>query len=101
MPPSQAFALDHQVLVKRLARLARIGLTKDEEARYTSEFQAIVEFVSQVERVQAEPSSLKATVTGVRHVVRGDTSEPSALADLLLDQAPDTRTGFLKVPAIL
>lgn len=87
-------------LVGSLARLARIGLTKGEEDRYEKQLPAIVDFVGQVERVQAELPLFRATISGVTHVVRSDTAEPSALADALLKQVPETRNRFVKVPVI-
>lgn len=99
--PSALPAQSASVLVGRLARLARIGLTQDEEDRYAKEFQAIVAFVGQVEKVQAELPLLQATISGVTHVVRSDTPEPSVLADVLLKQVPETQKRFVKVPPIL
>lgn len=88
--------------IETLARLARLGLSKDEEHRYAEEFRNIVDFVGQVEAVQADnPPPLRATISGVQHVVRDDASEPSALAGVLLAGAPDTQGGCVKVPSIL
>ncbi len=88
-------------LVGHLARLARIGLTPEEEKRYGKEFQAIVDFVGQVERVHVDGSPMKETITGVRHVVREDIVEPSNFADVLLAQAPSVERGAIKVPAVI
>lgn len=91
---------DQSERIEHLAHLARLKLTRAEEQRLERELQEIIVYVDQVERVQATPQPLLATITGVRHVVREDTVVPSTLAGALCTQAPDAAQGYVRVPPI-
>lgn len=92
---------DETTLVRRLARLARVALTPEEEERYAREFQEIVAYVEQVGEVSATAEPLTATITGVAHVVREDAIVPSTLADALVSTAPESERRMVNVPPIL
>lgn len=88
-------------LVVRMADLAKLALAENEEKRLISEFQRIVEYVSQVQEVEAPVAPFTATISGVRHVLRDDTVTPSFLADALLQCAPETERRHVRVPPVL
>lgn len=60
--------------VKKLAALARISVTDAELEKFTSEFDAILEYIGQLESVQIDADKNKAPL---RNVMRED-SEPHA-----------------------
>lgn len=90
-----------EVLVRRLAQLARIGLSAAEEKKYAQQFKDILRFVGEVENVRTGSlPPLTSTITGVQQVLREDAVVPSTLADTLLRAAPDAAQRMVKVPAI-
>ncbi|TSC72851.1 MAG: aspartyl-tRNA(Asn)/glutamyl-tRNA (Gln) amidotransferase subunit C [Parcubacteria group bacterium Gr01-1014_38] len=88
-------------LVPQIADLARLALTDDEEKRLSLEFQRIVEYVDQVQKVQAPAEPLTATISGVRQVLRDDAVTSSPLADALLHCSPETEQRHVRVPPVL
>ena len=87
--------------VHELAALARLEIPSSDEARYTKDFEDILGYVGQIERVRAELPPLTSTITGVRHVLREDRPGSSDLAAKLLGCAPESRGGLVRVPPVL
>ena len=90
-----------RALVPRIATLARLALTDDEEKRLSVEFPKIVEYVGRVHAVQASAEPLMTTISGVRQVLREDAVTPSPLADALLQCSPETEQRHVRVPPAL
>jgi aspartyl-tRNA(Asn)/glutamyl-tRNA(Gln) amidotransferase subunit C len=88
--------------VQHLARLARIAITDTEASQFTSDIDAILEYVSDVQAV-AGTEAVTPTVGPVHNVFRADvvTNEPGQYTDVLLDAMPETDGRFMKVPKIL
>ncbi len=86
--------------IQRLSRLARLSLTAEEAARQERDFRDVVGLVAQVEAVPAGAARLKATITGVVHVLREDTVSTANLADELVARFPERRGRHLRVPVI-
>ncbi len=88
--------------VKRLASLARIGVSDEAAAALATELASIVGFVGQlgsVETTGVEPTS---QVTGLVDVWRDDVARPSVLSrEALLAGAPQTQDGYIKVKRVL
>lgn len=93
--------LSPRSLLLRVAELARLALTAEEEARLAKEFNAILTYVSQVQEVEASGEPLTTTISGVRHVLREDVAASSSLTDELLHCAPETEKRFVRVPPVL
>jgi aspartyl-tRNA(Asn)/glutamyl-tRNA(Gln) amidotransferase subunit C len=86
--------------VAQLADLARLRVTEDEVQRYEREFTDILGFVAHIEKVPAAARPLRATISGVSHVLRDDVVVPSDLADALLACAPEKRGRQVRVPGV-
>lgn len=87
----------------RVAQLARIALTVEEQelfARQLAGFLASAEQVQQVDTTEVPPTSHPA---GAANPLRGDLERPSLPRDAALAQAPDAdaRAGLFKVPRVL
>ncbi|MCW2688924.1 MAG: gatC [Mycobacterium sp.] len=87
--------------VARLARLARLALTAGELDSFSSQLDAILGYVSQIQSVDVtgvEPTGnpLKAV-----NVMRPDEIEPSLTQEEALGQAPAVVDGRFAVPQIL
>ena len=87
--------------VKRVARLASLGLTQEEEKRLTQEFKAILEFVDQVRALPLDgvPASVHALTPPMP--MEDDEAHSSLDADVALSDAPESQDGLLKVPQVL
>lgn len=89
--------------VEHIAKLARLGITEEEKDKFGRELSAILEYIEELNRVNTEGVLPMAGGTELNNVMREDEprkidliSEPS-----LVDQAPESKEGFIKVPRIL
>ena len=88
--------------VKRLAALAKIGLSEQQAAALAVELGKIVEFVEQLQAVEVTDLSPTDQVTGLMDVWREDVVEPwpGTRAELLAN-APEQQDGYIKVRRVL
>lgn len=88
--------------VRRIAGLARLGLTDDEVARATADLQAILDNFAEIQNIDTEGVPVAADASGLHNVVREDVAVPEVLAthQQLLDNAPDTQLGQIKVKSV-
>lgn len=88
--------------VKRIAALARIGVTDEEAAKLSAELGQIVEFVEQLQKVDTNDLPETNQVTGLVDVWREDAVKPSPISPAeLLKNAPMTQDGYIKVHRVL
>jgi aspartyl-tRNA(Asn)/glutamyl-tRNA(Gln) amidotransferase subunit C len=87
--------------IRHVARLARLELTPDEEARLTSELQAIIGFVEQLEAVPTEGVAPMVHAIELTNVLRDDVPRPSLPPDEALGNAPDREGDFYRVPRVV
>jgi aspartyl-tRNA(Asn)/glutamyl-tRNA(Gln) amidotransferase subunit C len=89
--------------INHIAKLARLGLTEREKKRFKKELSAILDFVSQLNKVKTDKVEPTAQVTGLDNVVRQDKGRGKSRqeTDKLLDLAPETKDRYVKVKAIL
>ena len=88
--------------VLKLAKLARLKLSEVEVAKYTEELGEILNYVELLSKV--DTSDLKPTnqVTGLHSVYRKDeVVEYQAKPKELLNQAPDSQNGYIKVKRMI
>lgn len=85
--------------VENLAKLARIELSEDEKKELLSDMDSILGYVKQIESVQVENAEAE---YNIHNVWREDMSEPRDFSrELIIDQFPNAKDGFLKVKKIL
>ena len=88
--------------VKELAKLARVGLTKEEEESLAREMTSILNYVSELSEVDTSSVTPTSQVTGLLNVIREDELLVSGIKrDELLANAPDKENGFIKVKKVL
>jgi len=90
--------------VQHIAKLARLGLTEKEIEKFQKELSSILEYVEKLKEVdisEVEPTSHSIKV---ENVMRGDEMLPKSAsadeAEKLLDLAPESKDGYLKVKSI-
>ncbi len=87
--------------VRRVAALARLDLSAEEEAKLTQELGRILQYMEKLNELDTDGVSPSAHPIPVSGTFRAD--EPELFADLaaLLAQAPDQRDGYYRVPRVL
>lgn len=86
--------------VKKIAKLARIELTSQEEQRHAVTISTVLDFVNTLNEVDTQGVEPTAQVTGLEDVVREDVVVHSKIKKELLAQMPQVSVGLLKVPAV-
>jgi aspartyl-tRNA(Asn)/glutamyl-tRNA(Gln) amidotransferase subunit C len=86
--------------IDKLAKLSRLSLTDDEKEKLASEFDSILGYVSEIEKVSVGGRVLEAGA--LRNVMRedGEPHESGLYTKAILDDAPDTEDGYLKVKQV-
>lgn len=87
--------------VRRVAALARLDLSADEEQRLTHELGGILAYMERLNELDTtgvEPTSHAIPVAGA---LRADEAEAFAALSELLEQAPDLREGYFRVPRVI
>ena len=88
--------------IEHLADLARITLDPEEIASLQTEIESILGYVSEVKNLTTD--SVDTKVVGARYnVFREDevTNQPESYTKVLLDEAPETKDGYVVVKKIL
>lgn len=89
-------------MIRHLEMLARIELRPEEVEPMTEQLDRIVKFV---EKLQAADTSGISATSLVAHAdeehLRDDEAQPGLDRDTILEQAPDTERGFLRVPRVI
>ncbi len=87
--------------IENLTRLCRIELSDDEKRELSGEMDSILDFVDQIQTV--EVGDKKRTVGKLRNVMREDVDphESGLYTKDILEEAPKTENGYIKVKKIL
>ena len=87
--------------VRHIARLARLGLSEEEEARLERELSAILDHVRALEAIDTEGVPPTAQSFDLVNIEREDEARRSLERDALLANAPRREDGYLRVRAVL
>lgn len=87
--------------IAQLGSLARINITEQEGQSLTSDLNAIVHYVAQLQEVQTENIEPLGNVHGAKNVFRKDTASYYANADAILEQTPARSGRFIQVPLVV
>lgn len=87
--------------IRKYAQLARIGISDDEVVELESEIEGILEYVEQIQEAAGEETEKE--VGDVHNIMREDSNphKPGKFTQELLDEAPDSQGGYIKVKKIL
>lgn len=88
--------------VRRIAALARLGLTDAEITKATSDLSGILSHFSVIQNIDTQNVPMAADASGLKNVARIDKAEPDVLAapSELIELAPEHLDGEIKVKAI-
>ena len=87
--------------IDHVARLARLALTKEEAARFSSQFSRLFEFIAELQALDVSHIDATAQVIPLRNVLREDEVKPCLSREAALENAPETEGPYFKTPRIL
>jgi len=89
--------------VNHVAKLARLGISDKEKRKFQKELSDILDFVEKLKQVKAERVEPTAQVTGLENVTRPDKGRAKTKQERekLLNLAPQTKDGYVKVKTVL
>lgn len=85
--------------VAHVAKLARLGLSEEEQSRMTGELQAVLGYVEHMNELELDGVEPTARVVDLVNVLRSDEPHESLSAEAALANAPDAVDGGFGVPA--
>jgi len=87
--------------VKHIARLARVGLSDDEVARFQVQLSQILDYFERLREVDTEKLPPTAHTLAMHNVMRDDEPQPSFGKEEVLANAPQREDDLFRVRAIL
>lgn len=87
--------------VKKVANLARLQLTLEEEQEFTTQLNSILDYVEQLSELDTDKVTPTSRAINLNNIMRSDELEPFANREEILACAPETDGEFFKVPKIL
>ena len=87
--------------VRRIAHLARIGVSEAETPHLQTEINAILKFVEALEAVDVEGVEPMTSVIPMRLIMREDVVTDGGIPEKVLANAPLTEDGFFVVPKVI
>lgn len=87
--------------VKKVANLARLQLTPEEEDKFTTQVGDILNYVEQLSELNTDDVEPTTRAIDVSNVTRKDILQPYPDKEALLKQAPAQEGDFFRVPQIM
>ena len=89
--------------VKHIAKLARLGLTEKEIEKYQKELSEILDYIEKLKEVDISGIEPLSHSVLIENVMRSDEIKlkDAEMFARLLELAPDTKNGYIKVKSIL
>ena len=87
--------------VHKVAHLARLALTPEEEEKFSAELSKILEYVEQLNELDTEGVPPTTRAIELSNITRTDALNTDRDREALLDNAPDRDGDFFKVPQIM
>lgn len=87
--------------VRKVALLARLELTEEQEEQFTTQLGSILEYFEQLSELDVSRVKPTTRAIDVSNVTRPDNLQPYPDRDAILAGAPEQEGDFFKVPKIL
>ncbi|MFN6219227.1 MAG: Asp-tRNA(Asn)/Glu-tRNA(Gln) amidotransferase subunit GatC [Aphanizomenon sp.] len=88
-------------LVRKVANLARLELTADEETQFTTQLGNILDYIEQLNQLDVTNVAPTTRAIDVSNVTREDILQPYPDREAILNSAPQQEGDFFRVPKIL
>jgi aspartyl-tRNA(Asn)/glutamyl-tRNA(Gln) amidotransferase subunit C len=86
--------------VKKIAELARLELTAEEEDRHAETMSAVLDYMKILDEVDTRSVAITSQVTGLENIIRDDQVEGCENPKEVLASFPQTRANELVVPGV-
>lgn len=90
-----------QEQIHKVALLARLALTPQEEAQYTTQLGSILDYFEQLSELDVTDVEPTTRAIDMSNITRVDELKVWGDRDAILDNAPDQDGDFFKVPKIM
>jgi aspartyl-tRNA(Asn)/glutamyl-tRNA(Gln) amidotransferase subunit C len=87
--------------VRKVAHLARLEITEEEEKQLTTQLSSILEYFEQLSELDTENVPPTTRAIDVSNITRPDELQPFSSKKDLLAQAPEQEGDYFRVPKIL
>jgi aspartyl-tRNA(Asn)/glutamyl-tRNA(Gln) amidotransferase subunit C len=87
--------------VRKVALLARLELTPEEEDKFTTQLGSILDYVQQLSELDVTDVAPTTRAIDMSNVTREDDLQPYPEREAILNSAPEQEGEFFKVPKIL
>lgn len=91
--------------MQHIAKLARLGITEEEEEKFTKELSSILDYFEKLKEVDVSDVEPTSHSLKIENVIREDkmrlNSASADEAERLMELAPETKEGYLKTKSIL
>ncbi|MDP5017614.1 MAG: Asp-tRNA(Asn)/Glu-tRNA(Gln) amidotransferase subunit GatC [Dolichospermum sp.] len=87
--------------VRKVANLARLELTADEEVQFTTQLGSILDYIEQLNQLDVTNVAPTTRAIDVSNVTREDILQPCPDREAILSSAPQQEGDFFRVPKIL
>ena len=87
--------------IQKVAGLARLKITPEEEERYAGQLSAIIDYVEQLKSIPQAPESVE--IEALNHSqdeLRLDQADGGRFQKDIIAQAPEHQDNFISVPAV-
>lgn len=88
--------------VKKIAGLARIGISDKEVEKYQKDLSAVLDYFKKLEELDTSRTEPIRHITGINNVTREDRKEDPEKSgkEKILKNAPETKNGYIKVKTV-
>lgn len=87
--------------VKRVAHLARLEITPEEEKEFTNQLSSILEYFNQLSELDTTDVLPTTRAIDISNITREDVQKVDGNREALLDNSPEREEDFFRVPQIL
>jgi aspartyl-tRNA(Asn)/glutamyl-tRNA(Gln) amidotransferase subunit C len=87
--------------VKKVAHLARLEITPQEEEEFTTQLSSILEYFQQLSELDTTDVPPTTRAIDIKNITRDDVNLVYPEREILLDAAPEREDDFFRVPQIL
>jgi aspartyl-tRNA(Asn)/glutamyl-tRNA(Gln) amidotransferase subunit C len=87
--------------VEHVALLARLRLTEEEQERFTTQLNSILEHFEQLQQIDTADVAPMSHAVPMSNVLRDDEPAPSLSVEEALQNAPDRDRGCFRVPRVI
>ncbi|ELS03991.1 glutamyl-tRNA(Gln) and/or aspartyl-tRNA(Asn) amidotransferase, C subunit [Xenococcus sp. PCC 7305] len=87
--------------VKKVANLARLDITSEEEEQFTTQLNSILDYFDQLSELDTEDVAPTTRAIETSNITRTDTLKPFPDKQALLDSAPEQEDDYFRVPKIM